>query len=139
MRGAWWVVFKKEALETLRDRRTLLTMVVVPVLLYPALLIVSEQLLFFGQRSLESRRSPVAIVGTPPVELVELLEAREALDIRELVGSPEAALRADSVVAIVVLGPRAQESGTQEVTLLFDAASDRSQRGRAELASVLSA
>ena len=41
--SAWRVVCAKELRETLRDRRTLLMMVVVPVLLYPVLLITMEQ------------------------------------------------------------------------------------------------
>ena len=32
--AAWWIVFRKELRETLRDRRTLLMMIVVPVLLF---------------------------------------------------------------------------------------------------------
>ncbi|MEK6644215.1 MAG: ABC transporter permease subunit/CPBP intramembrane protease [Planctomycetota bacterium] len=35
-----WVVYKKELLETLRDRRTLMAMVVVPIILYPALMLI---------------------------------------------------------------------------------------------------
>ncbi len=35
-----WIVYCKELIETLRDRRTLLAMVVVPILLYPALFLV---------------------------------------------------------------------------------------------------
>lgn len=35
-----WIVYKKELVETLRDRRTLMAMVVVPIVLYPALMLV---------------------------------------------------------------------------------------------------
>ncbi len=35
-----WVVYRKELIETLRDRRTLIAMVVVPIVLYPALMII---------------------------------------------------------------------------------------------------
>lgn len=35
-----WVVYRKELIETLRDRRTLIAMVLVPILLYPALMVV---------------------------------------------------------------------------------------------------
>ena len=47
-----WVVFRKELLDTLRDRRTLLAMVVVPVVLYPALMLVMVEAL----RSEKGRR-----------------------------------------------------------------------------------
>lgn len=35
-----WTVYRKELLETLRDRRTLIAMVVVPIVLYPVLMVV---------------------------------------------------------------------------------------------------
>ena len=124
------MVFRKEARETLRDRRTLLIMIVVPVLLYPALMIVGEQLLLFGQRSLEAVASPVAVVGDAPQELLDLLEAREALDLVHIDVAAEEALRTNRVSAVAVLGPPSRTDGTQEVTVLYDAASDRSQRGR---------
>ena len=44
------IVFRKELRETLRDTRTLLIMIVVPVLLYPAILIASDQVALFGRR-----------------------------------------------------------------------------------------
>lgn len=38
--GRVWVVYRKELVDTLRDRRTLLAMVLVPIVLYPVLMIV---------------------------------------------------------------------------------------------------
>jgi len=136
-RAAWWIVFVKELRETLRDRRTLLIMIVVPVLLYPALLIVSEQLLLFGQRTLAADRAPVALVGDAPSELMDIVAANEDLTVIELERSPTEALRDNTVTAVAVIGAAASADGTREVTLLFDAASDRSQRGRAELGGAL--
>jgi len=40
-----WIVYRKELLEALRDRRTLIAMVLVPLLLYPVLMIVVAQAL----------------------------------------------------------------------------------------------
>ena len=40
-----WVVYRKELIETLRDRRTLLAMVVVPIVLYPVLMVILIQAL----------------------------------------------------------------------------------------------
>lgn len=56
-------VLAKELTETLRDRRTLFIMIVVPTFLYPALFVVMEQLALFGQRSLEGTAVRVAVVG----------------------------------------------------------------------------
>jgi len=137
--SAWTVVCLKELKDTLRDRRTLLMMIVVPVLLYPTLLIVSEQLLLFGMRSLEAEAAPVAVVGEVPGELARLLDASASIVVVPIGGDPEGAIRTDSVTAAAVLGPSADAEGTRPVTLLFDGASDRSRRGRAELARVLDA
>jgi sodium transport system permease protein len=136
-RAAWWVVFVKELRETLRDRRTLLMMIVVPVLLYPALLVVSEQLLLFGQRTLAADRATVALVGDAPRELLDIIAANDDLTVIELERDPTDALRDNAVTAVAVIGDAAATDGTREVTLLFDAASDRSQRGRAELTGAL--
>lgn len=133
----WWIVFTKELRETVRDRRTLLMMVVVPVLLYPVLLVVSEQILLFGQRRLASTAAPVAIVGDAPAELVALVDSSAALRLVTISRSPEDALRDDAVAAVVVLGPEAEGEGTRTVALLYDATSDQSLRGRRELSGVL--
>ena len=137
MSHAWWVVCRKELRETLRDRRTLLMMIVVPVLLYPVILIITEQLLFLGMRNLEADAARVALVGEPPADLVELVDARETLERIEISMAPAAAIRADSVAAVAIVAPRADPDGTRPITLLFDAASDRSQRGREELGAAL--
>jgi sodium transport system permease protein len=59
-------VFAKELKETLRDRRTMAIMILVPVFLYPALFVIAEQLALFGQRSLEESAVRVAVIGTAP-------------------------------------------------------------------------
>ena len=137
MSRAWWIVFRKELLETLRDRRTLMLMIVVPVLLYPALLIVSEQLLLLGERTLAADRAPVAVVGAMPPELADILSSNEDLAVIELERGAAEALRDNTVTAVAVIGAPAGVDGTRDVTLLFDGASDRSQRGRAELRDAL--
>jgi sodium transport system permease protein len=122
------VVFRKEFQETLRDGRTLLMMVVIPVLLYPAMLIASQQLALFGMRQLSRDPSPVALVGDPDSELLDFLGRQEDLVLLEVLDLEEA-IRSDQVSAgAVITGePGAEES--QTATLLFDAANDRSRRG----------
>lgn len=137
MRGAWWVVCVKELRETLRDRRTLLMMIVVPVLLYPVLLIVMEQLLLFGIRNLEAEATPIAVVGEAPQQLLQLLDAEEEVLRVSVGGDPEAALRGDSVAAVAILSDPVGPEETRSVSLLFDEASDRSNRGRSLLVGVL--
>lgn len=137
MKAPWAIVFRKELRETLRDRRTLMMMVVVPVLLYPGLLVASEQLLLLGRRSLEAERSPVAIAGEIPSLLLDLVATDEHLELVAIEGSPDEAIRRHLSAAVAVVGPLSAAEGTRRITLLYDAASDRSQRARAALDLVL--
>jgi len=113
-------------------------MVAVPVLLYPVLLIVSEQLLIFGQQRLDAEQSPIAVVGDVPAGLRAALESRQALHLVMIDTPPEAAIRADQVEAVAVVGPGGAPGETRTITLLYDAASDRSHRARTELADAVS-
>jgi sodium transport system permease protein len=135
--SAWRVVCAKELRETFRDRRTLLMMVVVPVLLYPVLLIVMEQLFLLGIRNLEAEAAPVAVVGDAPSELLAILEADSAVQVVDVQSDPERAVRDNRVSAVAILGGVTAAEGTREVTLLFNAASDRSMRAQAELRSAI--
>jgi sodium transport system permease protein len=133
----WWTVFKKEIRETLRDRRTLQMMIAVPVLLYPVLLVASEQILIFGRRSIRAEAATVAVIGNAPREFLEILDGREAVTRVSTVEDPEVAIRRDSVTAVLVLGPETGGEETREATVLFDATSERSNRGRQELNAAL--
>ncbi|MEQ8330168.1 MAG: ABC transporter permease subunit/CPBP intramembrane protease [Longimicrobiales bacterium] len=133
----WRIVLMKELRETLRDKRTLLVMIVVPVLLYPVILIVSEQLLLFGMRRIEAEAATVGVVGDAPPELEEILAAREGLRVVPTPADPVAALRGDSVGVVAVLGPPSAADGTRSVQVLYDGASDRSGRARRELSAAL--
>ncbi len=136
MRGAW-TVFRKELKETLRDRRTLIVIVAVPVVLYPALLIVTEQLTLFGARKLREEASRVGLYGQPSSEIVDYLTGLDALDIA-WVSSPEPALRSGSVEVVAVFrNGGGGEEVSQEVTILFNAADARSQRSRQSLLEAL--
>ena len=131
-----WVVFRKELRETLRDRRTLIVMVAIPILLYPVLLIATEQFALLGIRRIESDASQVAVTGPASDDVIEFLasdEELELLDVRE----PVEAVRSKFVGAVVVFGPLPEEEGTQRATVLYDAADERSQRARTVLARVL--
>ena len=131
-----WVVFRKEMLETLRDRRTLAVMVLIPILLYPALLIGTEQFALFGMRRIESEASHVGVSGPASGDVIEFLASSEDLELRE-VTDPVEAIRSDAVGAVVVFGPLPAEEGTQRATVLYDAADERSQRARSVLAEAL--
>lgn len=139
-RQSWrsvWTVVQKEMRETLRDRRTLVIMIVVPVLLYPAIMILSQQLSLFGRRQLERTPAVVAVHPDPdPAGLADFLRDRDDLSLVQ-VDEPETAIRDGTVAAAVLVDRGAAPEGTQRIELLYDGADDRSQRARGVLRDAL--
>ena len=62
--NAWWIVFTKELVDVLRDRRTLVAMVFVPMVLYPAVLLLTTETVARQQQAAKDRTVRVG-VGTP--------------------------------------------------------------------------
>jgi sodium transport system permease protein len=122
-------VLAKELRETLRDRRTLFIMIVIPVLLYPAMLIMMEQLTMFGQRTMAATTPRVAVVGHAP-EIAGLLARDGEMVVVQADAPPVDALRAGTVDAIVVLPPGWDDGATNRVELVFDGTQDRSSHAR---------
>jgi len=67
-------VLGKELRETIRDRRTLFMMLVLPTLLYPAMLVLIQQIAIFGQRQLSAAPARVAMAGAEPA-LVRFMDS----------------------------------------------------------------
>ena len=63
MRRTLWLIAKKELLDTLRDRRTLFVALLLPILLYPALLLGLTQVIGATQRNLREERQHVIVDG----------------------------------------------------------------------------
>jgi sodium transport system permease protein len=131
-------VLAKELRETLRDRRTLFLMIAVPVLLYPAMLVLMEQLTVFGQRSLQATTPRIAVVGSAP-EIVRFLERDGGVVLVHTDAAPQRSLETGRVDAVVVLPPEEwTEQATNRVQLLFDGTRDRSSHARSLVANRLS-
>lgn len=71
------LIAAKELLDTLRDRRTLFVALVLPLLLYPALLLGLTQIIGVTQRNLEADTQKVLLDGADPSVLADLLRAHK--------------------------------------------------------------
>ena len=67
-------IFRKELLDTLRDKRNLIAMLGVPILLYPAIFIFAAQMASLEQDRLDRRVSRIAVVGDSSGIVREWLE-----------------------------------------------------------------
>lgn len=141
---AVWTLWKKELVDALRDRRTLAMMLLVPLALYPALLMLMGVLLTAGKERLAREELSVAVCGP---EAEALLPAADAPAHTQLVAMPraeaEAKLKAEekTLWAAVEAAPGTAEAlraGRQaEVTLLYTKRADRSIEARDRLKKVL--
>jgi sodium transport system permease protein len=92
-----WTIWKKEISETLRDRRTLFFMLVLPVLLYPLLIMGFSRLAESESEATLAQPSTVALWGRVPPALERELASRPRLTLRRDVAMPDSvrALMAD--------------------------------------------
>jgi len=117
-----FVIFAKELRETLRDRRMLFVMILLPMLLYPLLAIVATQWVAVLQARREASVSPIAVdPQDPQIQRIVSGEAKLVLVQRN---------------AMVTL--RVTEAANQRiVTLLWDEADDEAGVARDRVHAVL--
>jgi len=68
-----FTIFKKELKETLRDRRTLLMMIVIPVLIIPVILNISVGLMSNVEKEAAAKELRIGIVGTKDSFILKLM------------------------------------------------------------------
>jgi sodium transport system permease protein len=76
------LVYRKEILGAIRDRRTMISMVVVPLIFYPLLFLGIGYFSMMGQKNSETIPSAISIIGAEnSPELVEMLKQDENITI----------------------------------------------------------
>jgi sodium transport system permease protein len=75
------LVFKKEMMDTIRDRRTLFVMIILPILLYPLMIIGMSQLTAMQARKIRSQKMLIGLASPLPGALRQALLKHEKLDI----------------------------------------------------------
>lgn len=67
-------VYKKELKDTLRDKRTILMMILVPIVMYPVLFVLISQIQSTGVAKLKLEKSRIALGSTVPARLDSLMK-----------------------------------------------------------------
>jgi sodium transport system permease protein len=101
-------VFRKELVDSLRDRRTLVAMVFVPLVLFPILISISSSMLISHERKAAEKKLRVGLVTNGNAAgFREMLTARDDVRIVEgiTVGEGKALVRSDSLDAFFVFDP----------------------------------
>ena len=118
----------KELRETLRDRRTLMAMVGIPLLLYPLILLVGTQAIVYRQAKTDNAVARVAVAEGVDAQLVERLRADERIEVET--ATPETADRvAGGGIDATVRGV-GETNGTTTLRLGFDSTVPRSAAAR---------
>ena len=77
-----WSVFKKEGLDTLRDRRAIIAMIIIPMVLFPVLF---GGIGFFAIKEVRKAQEKLVRIGlvqpTPDNALIDKLKAKEGLEV----------------------------------------------------------
>jgi sodium transport system permease protein len=132
------LVVVKELTEILRDRRTLFLMMGIPIFLYPALFVLMEQVLLFGQGALGNVVPRVAVHRMAYLDQPLPLSGREGLEIVALQGADGDDVLSGRFDAVMVI----DSTGSEDVSgltvhILYDASRDRSNHARSLLVSQL--
>ncbi|MBN1351132.1 CPBP family intramembrane metalloprotease [candidate division KSB1 bacterium] len=116
-------VYKKESRDILRDRRTLISMILIPILLYPLLFSIIGQIMSAGAAKLEREQNIIVVKAGAPAPFLKLIRDDEKLQI-VYSENPEADLFDGKIAAIVEVST---VNKINPIRLIFDAAVDRSR------------
>ncbi len=101
-------IFKKELIDSVRDRRTLIAMIVVPLLLFPLLISITSNMLISQARKAQEKTLKIAVLTNGNAGTFEQ-RLRDREDIKVVDGITEetgkALVRSDSLDAVIVFDP----------------------------------
>ena len=101
-------IFRKELIDSLRDRRTLITMIVVPLVLFPLLLMISSKMMISQARKAREKVLKVGLLTQGNAEAFrQKLRSKEDLKVVENLSLEEgqALIKKDSLDAYIVFAP----------------------------------
>jgi sodium transport system permease protein len=127
------IVYRKELLEMLRDRRTLFATLLLPVLLYPLLFVGFSSIMSRQADVLEKRGAIIALQDSVQNDvsrdIVENVRANQGYVINPYDSGTEQLYQQKDVQAILTIADSLTQSGLQtyKVTVRYDASKERNQ------------
>ena len=143
MRKSWQTVvtiFRKEIVDALRDRRTLLTVLISSVLMGPLVLLAISALVASLESNAEQRE--VVVAGLAAAPTLQNYFERQTFTVREAPADFERQLRSATLADAVVIVPKDFEAALQRgdapiVEIVADSANQRSQASSSRTARLL--
>jgi hypothetical protein len=145
MKASWQTVvtiFRKEIVDALRDRRTLLTVLISSVLMGPLVLLAISALVASLESNAEQRE--VVVAGLAAAPTLQNYFERQTFTVREAPADFERQLRSAKLPDAVVVVPKDFEAALQRgdapiVEIVADSANQRSQASSSRTARLLGA
>jgi sodium transport system permease protein len=137
-------IFRKELLDTLRDRRTLMTMLVIPILVFPITLNVFMEISNSFQESASAQTMKIGIVGDQSERYTKQLNAiPAAVGPKKIIFFEDSvalrkAIEADQIQLGLLIPANEKQLGVQQQTVTLNWLLDASEVGRAERAELYS-
>jgi sodium transport system permease protein len=138
-------IFRKELLDTLRDRRTLMTMLVIPILVFPITLNVFVEISKSYEESASKETMKIGVVGDPDQFYTQQLQQiPAAVGPKKIIAFQDSsalrkAINKDEIQLGLLLPAHATSLRKQQTTVRLSWLLDASEVGRAERAELYSA
>ena len=128
-----FAVYKKGLLETLRDKKTLLLAILVPLLLYPVLMFGMAEIMAIGTERMEEEVSKIGVDSSINQQLQEKIKSEKNLELVKT-DALEEQLKSGKLQAYL----KAQtEEGIEEIKIYYDGAIERSRQAEGRLYGLL--
>lgn len=124
-------IYRKEMLDSFRDKRAMIAMIGVPLLLYPIIFIVGVQFMMLRMTKMEATPSKVAIVEDGAEILKEWLAEIPLIDVQESESPEEDVLSGEIDAYVLAQGDIAstlEGGGTVPVAIHFDSTAEASRQ-----------
>jgi sodium transport system permease protein len=138
-------IFRKELLDTLRDRRTLMTMLVIPILVFPITLNVFVEISKSYEESASKETMKIGVVGDPDQFYTQQLQQiPAAVGPKKIIAFQDSsalrkAINKDEIQLGLLLPVNAKSLRKQQTTVKLSWLLDASEVGRSERAELYSA
>ncbi len=122
-RSIVWTIFVKELLDTLRDKRTLIAMIGVPILLYPTLVLIMGELTVTQSAKIAATQSRIAIVSSEAETISSWFSESEQIVLHDIENAEPALLTGDLDAILRVSGSLREvmtDRGTLQISIEFD-------------------
>ncbi|PJA26187.1 MAG: hypothetical protein CO189_12310 [candidate division Zixibacteria bacterium CG_4_9_14_3_um_filter_46_8] len=137
-----WTIYRKELLDILRDRRTIISMVVIPIVLFPAMTIGFSALVSMQLKKSQAEIQKISVDGAENFpELLDRLEKAKELEVAPSTDYRLAITQKKLSAAIVIPDSadlKIQSGDSAEIDVYFDAAEVKSEFAKDKVLKILS-